>query len=231
MKVTYRPLDAWPAQPRDDADRQSARFDAPWRNTDKLLRYEASRLDADEVVICLDVDERDIYVSGEGLKSGRKPRSPAAMVVLTFRDGTTQSHHCDLYRDRRNRDGWRDNVRAIAKTLEALRAIDRWGAADGRQYAGFRELGAGDGDGDGDDASRGFATVESAARFVAVESEVRGEAADLAEHVISDPDFRARLVRFASKRLHPDADTGGNPDQFRRLQEAKRMLDEHGASP
>lgn len=33
---------------------------------------------------------------------------------------------------------WQMNVRAIAKTLEALRAADRYGATQGRQYAGFR---------------------------------------------------------------------------------------------
>jgi hypothetical protein len=32
---------------------------------------------------------------------------------------------------------WQMNVRAIAKTLEALRAADRYGATQGRQYAGF----------------------------------------------------------------------------------------------
>lgn len=38
---------------------------------------------------------------------------------------------------------WQANVRAIALTLEALRAVDRYGATQGRQYAGFQQLTAG----------------------------------------------------------------------------------------
>lgn len=38
---------------------------------------------------------------------------------------------------------WEHNVRAIALTLEALRAVDRYGTTGGRQYAGFRQLQAG----------------------------------------------------------------------------------------
>lgn len=34
---------------------------------------------------------------------------------------------------------WEHNVRAIALTLEALRAVDRYGATQGRQYAGFMQ--------------------------------------------------------------------------------------------
>jgi hypothetical protein len=43
----------------------------------------------------------------------------------------------DAYED------WQHNVRAIALTLEALRAVDRYGTTGGRQYAGFRQLTAG----------------------------------------------------------------------------------------
>lgn len=34
-------------------------------------------------------------------------------------------------------EDWQHNVRSIALTLEALRAVDRYGATQGRQYAGF----------------------------------------------------------------------------------------------
>jgi hypothetical protein len=40
--------------------------------------------------------------------------------------------------------GWQHNVRAIALTLEALRAVDRYGATEtGQQYTGFKALPAG----------------------------------------------------------------------------------------
>lgn len=35
---------------------------------------------------------------------------------------------------------WQHNVRAIAKSLQALRDLERWGATQGKQYAGFRQL-------------------------------------------------------------------------------------------
>ena len=36
---------------------------------------------------------------------------------------------------------WQDNLRAIAKTMEALRAVKRWGATQSdEQYTGFRAL-------------------------------------------------------------------------------------------
>lgn len=37
-------------------------------------------------------------------------------------------------------DAWQHNVRAIAMTLKALRDMERWGATQGKQYAGFRQL-------------------------------------------------------------------------------------------
>lgn len=42
-------------------------------------------------------------------------------------------------------DSWQDNVRAIALSLEALRAVERWGVSKGRQYTGFALLTAGPG--------------------------------------------------------------------------------------
>jgi hypothetical protein len=36
-------------------------------------------------------------------------------------------------------EDWQSNARAIALTLEALRAVDRYGATQGRQYAGFQQ--------------------------------------------------------------------------------------------
>lgn len=53
---------------------------------------------------------------------------------------TSPTYATDVFTD------WRDNVRAIAKGLEALRAVDRWGVAKrGQQYAGFALLTAGPG--------------------------------------------------------------------------------------
>jgi hypothetical protein len=55
-------------------------------------------------------------------------------------------YRCDTYTAPYSFQGphWQHNVRAIAKTLEALRAVDRYGATEtGQQYAGFKALPAG----------------------------------------------------------------------------------------
>lgn len=52
-------------------------------------------------------------------------------------------YRCDRYVSRWASQGpdWQQNVRAIAKTLEALRAVDRYGASSsGEQYAGYRQI-------------------------------------------------------------------------------------------
>lgn len=42
-------------------------------------------------------------------------------------------------------ESWQHNVRAIALSLKAFRDVERYGATQGRQYAGFAQLTAGSG--------------------------------------------------------------------------------------
>jgi hypothetical protein len=63
-------------------------------------------------------------------------RVTAAWALLTQED--TFQLACDRYID------WTDNLRAITKTLDALRAARRYGVLQGdEQYAGFKQLAAG----------------------------------------------------------------------------------------
>ena len=100
--------------------------------------------------------------------------------------------------------GWQANLRAIALTLEALRAIDRWGVSKrGEQYTGWKAL----------PASAGV-TFPSAGEALRWMRERAGESGSLRS---------ARLVyRDLAKRLHPDA--GGDPDEWERLSAAKLLL-------
>jgi len=96
-----------------------------------LLERELDHLGARDVVIQIAVDRRDIRNDGWP-KASCRPAQPG--VVLTFtRGGTPLQFACDTF------TGWESKLRAIGLTLEALRAVDRYGRAQsGEQYRATR---------------------------------------------------------------------------------------------
>lgn len=205
MKIICRPLLTWPSALR--TNRKRSRFDSPWTATRELLEREARMLGAREIVIQLALDESQIRLDGWPYAAA-KTSHPGVTVVLPETHNGRLSWTTDIYTT------WQDNVRAIAVSMEALRAADRHGIMQGRQYAGFRELGSGPGSGP--------MTVEGAANLLA------DHGGGLALDALDDPHERVAMYRRAVKRLHPDL--GGDPDVFRRIEDAKRLLDEHGGA-
>lgn len=156
MRVTLRPLPTWPHEPTKD--RRAAQFRSPgrwvedafgnkktWRNGERItyattlreLEYEVDQLGGAEITIGVGLEERDVRLDGAPRADARPPRHPGVEVSFDSRYGRL-TYATDVFTD------WRDNVRAIAKGLEALRAVDRWGVAKrGQQYAGFALLTAG----------------------------------------------------------------------------------------
>lgn len=96
-----------------------------------------------------------------------------------------------------------DNMQAIAKTIEALRGIDRWGTGDMMEAA-----------------FRGFTALPDSAstnwRIVLGVPTAGASAADI----------RAMYMQLRSKH-HPDH--GGDPEQFRRVQAAFEAAQREGA--
>ncbi len=93
---------------------------------------------------------------------------------------------------------WQENLRAIALGMEALRRVERYGITRrGEQYTGFRAIESGD-----------ITSREDALAFLTRHAPGAG----------SDQD----RYRVAARRLHPDA--GGDPEEFKRLQAAMRIL-------
>lgn len=143
MRYSVRPLSdrTWL---RPAAAREWTRFDSAWTKTLALLGREVDALHGHDVVIEVDVPERGIRQDGQ-LRADAKATSPA--VVLAFEsDHGPMQYRCDRFVSRWSNQGpdWQQNVRAIALTLEALRAVNRYGAVDtGQQYAGFKALPAG----------------------------------------------------------------------------------------
>lgn len=137
MQVTFRPLPTWPHKPT--ASRQYARFDTPYPRTLELLEREVRYLGGRDVVMGVGLSERDVRLDGQRRANARAFGHPGVEISFNSRDHGRQTFATDQYLD------WQDNVRAIALSLEALRAVERWGVSKGRQYAGFAQLTAGPG--------------------------------------------------------------------------------------
>ena len=223
MNATFRPLEGWPKEGFDpDRSRERSRFDSLWQSTLDLLRYELDRLGADAVVVKLALGNRDIRRDGYP-KANARPEHPG--VVVEWQIGEAWYRRAAEKYDR-----WQDNVRAIALTLEALRAVERWGAVSGEQYEGFRlELEAGALGIEGE-AGEGATRASTAMPIPRRGRMGRREAADfLREHgrvtydpLDADTEFVESAYRRAAHKLHPDA--GGDAEEFRKLQEARDVL-------
>lgn len=148
--VTFRPMDkpleggSEVAPFRDSRGRRTA-----WAKTVQLLRRELEMLDAVHPILMIAMRPQDFRV--DGLPRGdRKASSPG--VILTFEAPALGAVR--MVGDKYNR--WQDNIRAIAKSLEALRSVDRFGVTKtGEQYRGWLALPMGS----GASGSRGVALV------------------------------------------------------------------------
>lgn len=238
MRLTVEPLDdsTWPGVLTPNGDRQPSRFKSSWSTIMAELDREVDltanggRYHA-QAVLEVPFPRTRIYRDGTGVHAdAAAPRHPG--VALSFDiDGVGPVRFAtDRYRyggPGYTRD-WQANVRAIVLTLEALRGVDRWGAVrSAQQYRGWQAIGAGD---DSPTAMGSGLTVDAAARLLADAAAASfGEAWCSAEDLLHADD-RADLIRGAyrdaAKRAHPDA--GGDPEEFRRLTEARDLLLAHG---
>lgn len=203
MRPRFVPLDLknFPA-PRRSSDRFRSHFKAPWPRTLELLERELANLGATGVVLQAGFEPGQIR--NDGWPYGRAtPAHPA--VILSFRDSENRplSFPCDRFAT------YQENIRAIALSLEALRAVDRFGVTKrSEQYTGFKQI----------EAPRAW-TVEDAAQFLDVKSGAR------ADVLIADAEGYRMAYRAAARVLHPDA--GGNPHEWKLLGDAKALLDAH----
>jgi hypothetical protein len=120
----------WPRTPPHE------RKHAPFRVTPgkaiQKTQWEVERLGGKLAVISSNVPLRR-----DGLPYAKTERvtDPGAAVYF-MRNGKQVSFACDQYADPF------DNIRAIGKTIEAMRGIERWGASDmlDRAFSGFEAL-------------------------------------------------------------------------------------------
>lgn len=132
---------------------------------------------------------------------------PGVIFSLESKHGPL-SYPCDTFTT------WQDNLRAIARALEALRMVDRYGVTKrGEQYRGFLAIEA-------TAAPAGFATADDALAFLGKFSGL-----GLAEMKVIHGAAR-RALRRAQAETHPD--TGGDAATFQRVSLAEAKLREAG---
>lgn len=198
MRYEFRPL-VW-TEPVT-RERPGCRFKAQWSKTLLLLDRETEYLGAGVVVVQVDASEAQIRRDGM-LAARARVNFPGVRVAFDSIHGPL-TYATDRF------DDWRDNVRAIALALEALRAVDRYGVTRrGEQYRGWTGI----------TAEPAQMTPERAAEFLAEQSGRRWPA----HTILTDPDVLGQAYRAAARNHHPDA--GGDAAEFDRITKARDLL-------
>lgn len=210
---TVRPLPAlWPAKQTPNYARKRPQFKTIWSRALELLAREISMLRGSRVEIAIDVEERHLGKHGQ-LRADARPRSSSVIVSFDTKDGRLQ-FPCDTY------TFWQENVDAIARALEALRLVNRYGVQQGKQYAGFKAIPA--------TTAPTLGAEQAATNLVSV----TGWTSPVAPHVrriLEEQTFARDVARIAMSRMHPDK--GGSAELFAAVQECMRVLAAHHGVP
>jgi hypothetical protein len=201
LNAQFKPLDRWPGV--QTKARRDASFRATYSQTLGLLESELSKLSAKQIVIQVEGLTLE-YIRNDGWPRAGKNGHCGPGVIVSFESPKGSiSMPCDQFRD------WQDNIRAIAKSLEALRMVDRYGVTKGNeQYRGWTRLEA---------PKSGNMTREQGIVFLA--SLYRSPVEDMAR--LSVQDFKT-ICRIAKIENHPDH--GGSHEIFVRIGQAEEAL-------
>lgn len=193
------PLGTW-ASPVTKGRASSRRFSASWYNTMELLTDEIEKLGLrGSVAVRVDVQRGDIRLDGM-LRANARVGFPGVVVSFESKYGPL-SYATDAY------DSWQANVRAIALSLQALRAVDRYGVSkSGEQYVGWRALESGC-------TAPVFATADEAERWLRSIADLPNRSLSLKE-----------LLRIAVRICHPDVN-GGDRTMWDRYEAARKLLE------
>lgn len=183
MKLFFRPLPVWPHKPSER--RRYSQFKASYAKTIKLLSDEVAHLEGEDVTIGVGLTERDIRRDGGVRANARSMVHPGVEISFKSKHGPL-TYATDEFTE------WEDNLRAIALSLVALRAVDRYGVSKrGQQYAGYALLAAGD-----DPITRGGKLVE---RYGGVKEALRHTHPDTGDTDVTADDYQAVLAYRAQQ--------------------------------
>jgi len=199
MDWRVRPIDHWPGVP-SRAIRSP--FSGTWYTTTAILTREFVFLRAKNIVLQLAVHEDDLRLDG-WIRSAARIDKPGVILSFDSAHGPLR-YACDRFLD------WRDNVRAIALGLEALRKIERYGISwRGEQYTGWKAL----------PRSPGEPITD---RHEAAEILARHSSVAVVEILSGAPLVVESAFRAAARKTHPDA--GGDAVEFLRVTAARACL-------
>jgi hypothetical protein len=204
LQATFRPIDKWPGNRTASYQRKRSTFKASYSDTLSLLEDELVKIGGKQVVIRAGFEPKDIRNDRWPRSSARPKSDPGVIVSCQSKQGAL-SFPCDRF------DAWEDNLRAIAKSLEALRMVDRYGVTRGNeQYKGFAQLPP------APTSEKKMATSE-AADFIARHSTFS------AIRIGSDLGIFREAYRQAARKLHPDTGSGSH-ESFVQLSQAEAVL-------
>lgn len=219
-RINWRSLDRWPANKpaTPSAERKSgAAFMATYGTTLNDLEYELDQIEARDVVVEIDMEPRDLRLTGEPRASAATRSTPGIVLHFTNKDGRAVAMPCDRYRT------WTANLRGLVLTLRALRAVDRYGATtSGEQYAGWAALPPAGG------TTLTLSTNQAAELLERWSDSAIAGGGVGRQAILAHVDSARSAYRIALKRSHPDSMlTGGSNEKFTLVQEAGRILGAH----
>jgi hypothetical protein len=207
IQVTFRPLPVWPHPVTDP--RSYPRFKSSYAQTLSLLEREINMLEGRNIIIGIGLAEHEIRQDGMPRSNAKAPAHPGVELSFDSKFGRL-TYATDQFESGGwgRTDDWKHNLRAIALSLESLRAVDRYGVSTrGQQYAGWKALPGAVAIGPVMDEREAYRTLRV----------VTGATFD----DIPQGDAKG-LYRAAAAKVHPDV--GGSREDWDRVQAAGRAL-------
>jgi hypothetical protein len=222
LNIPIRAITEWPG--KENTDPRMSPFRSGYSQTLDLLDDELTKAAAvdNSWVLEMWVDPREIRLDGRLRASAKGVFKPGIIFKFsrftgrvmrrksdgsTFNETQDIAYPCDAF------TSWKDNLRAIALSMQSLRRVERYGVFKYDDIISRLALPSAEGS---------VSTRESAAAFLAQHSGV-----DRKEIMFSET-ARSVAFRKAALALHPDK--GGNPEEFMKLNEAKKVLAAGGAN-
>lgn len=217
FQITIKPISKWIGT--ETKQPGNSQFKQTYSNTKKILEFELAKLGAIASSVQLEMfihADDDVRRDGE-LRANCKPLKPG--VVLSFskvkrrfldesskqwkKEMQTLSYPCDSYND------WKDNLRAVALSLEALRKVARYGVF--RYEDMIARLALPSADGKLSDINQSILFLSSYTSYIV-------------DELLDNPNAQKQAYRAAAIFLHPDQNGGEILEDFHKLQDAKRIL-------
>lgn len=214
--MTLRPIQSWHGPFTNP--RQRSRFAARFTDTLELLNRELRLLDPrshgyPDTVLQMALREEDFRLDGLP-RSTANPDHPGIILNITPRKGDPLAFPCDTFTD------WKDNLRAVSLTLEALRKINRYGVSNtGQQYTGWKAIGT------PSSSPASYGATEAAA-FLWRVARCAEDPCPIVK-MKADTDVTRKVVRSAKANAHPDRH-GGDHSLWNQVEVAIRALDTAG---